>query len=179
MRRPAALLLCLTAAAAAVGVLCAPLSLRAAEEDLPPPAGKVLLTVSGRIARTNGNSVASFDREMLERLGLRTVRTSTVWTDGVKLFEGPLVRDLLAAVGADRGGGEVTASALNDYVVTIPAADFEKYGVILALRMDGRELLARDKGPLWIVYPRDQHAELRDARYDNRWVWQLNRLQVQ
>jgi hypothetical protein len=177
VRRLAVPLLCL-AAAAVVAATCTPLSSRAAEGELTPPAGKVVLIVSGHIARTNGNGVASFDREMLERLGLLTVRTSTVWTDGVKDFEGPLVRDVLAAVGVDRAT-EVTASALNDYAVVIPAADFDKYGVILALRMDGRELLAKDKGPAWIVYPRDDNPELRDARYDNRWVWQLNRLQVQ
>ena len=35
-----------------------------------------------------------------------------------------------------------------------------------------------DKGPFWIVYPRDQHEVLQDIRYDYRWVWQLDSLQV-
>jgi hypothetical protein len=37
----------------------------------------------------------------------------------------------------------------------------------------------RDKGPLWIVYPRDDYSVLHDARYDSRWVWQLNKLHIE
>ncbi len=156
-------------------IVAAPLS-RGAAQELPAPTGKVILTVGGNIERTNGKGVAALDREMLERLGVRTIRTSTVWTEGVKVFEGPLARDVLTFLGAR--GTTVEAVALNDYVVNIPASDFEKFDVVLALRMDGRELLARDKGPIWIVYPRDAFRELRDAAYDARWIWQLNRLNI-
>jgi hypothetical protein len=44
--------------------------------------------------------------------------------------------------------------------------------------MDGERLLPRDKGPIWIVYPRDDFPELTDIRYDYRWVWQLTRLEI-
>jgi hypothetical protein len=37
----------------------------------------------------------------------------------------------------------------------------------------------RDKGPLWIAYPRDFNKVLQDSRYDARWVWQLNKLHVE
>ena len=144
--------------------------------ELPQPQGRVILTVGGTIAATNGDAKASFDRDMLAELGLRTVRTSTTWTDGVKTFEGVLARDLLARVGAK--GSKVTATALNDYAIDIPMSDFETYDVLLALRMDGKDLLPRDKGPVWIVYPRDEKPELRDPRFDSRWVWQLKALQV-
>jgi hypothetical protein len=45
--------------------------------------------------------------------------------------------------------------------------------------MDGQTLSRDDKGPLWIVYPRDDHEALQDIRYDYRWVWQLYQLDVQ
>lgn len=73
----------------------------------------------------------------------------------------------------------MTAIALNDYAVDIPTADFYAYDVLVAYRMDGATLNRNDKGPLWIVYPRDDHAALQDIRYDYRWVWQLYRLDVQ
>ncbi|RDJ27919.1 hypothetical protein DWF00_12810 [Bosea caraganae] len=142
---------------------------------MPQPEGRPLLEISGRITATNRNAAAVFDRAMLEKLGLRTLRTGTAWTDGVKVFEGVLVRDLLAAVGAERAT-MMRAVALNDYVVDIPLSDFQRYDAIIALSMDGRELTARDKGPLWIVYPRDQFGELQDERYDARWIWQLKQL---
>jgi hypothetical protein len=143
---------------------------------LPQPQGKPVLTISGVIETKNKEAEAVFDRTLLESIGMRTLKTSTNWTTGVRTFEGVLVRDVLRRVGAK--GTYAIASALNDYSAEIPLSDFEKFDVLLALRMDGRDLLPRDKGPIWIVYPRDQHAELQDARYDQRWVWQLNSLTI-
>jgi hypothetical protein len=143
---------------------------------LPPPRGEVLLTVTGRIEHTTAPGRAEFDRAMLEALGVHTIRTSTVWTDGVLTFEGPLLCDVLDRVGAR--GNRLNARALNDYWVEIPVEDCRKYPVLLALKRDGRELQRRDKGPIWIVYPRDEHAELRAEQINTRWIWQLDRLEV-
>lgn len=121
-------------------------------------------------------SRTSFDRDALEALPRHTIDTHTSVTDGVHHFEGPLMRDVLAA--AHFGGDDVLAIALNDYEITIPMSDFERFDVIAALEMDGEILTPRDRGPIWIVYPRDDHAELQDIRYDYRWVWQLTRIQA-
>ena len=148
-----------------------------AGESLPQPSGRVILTISGAIENTNGDGVARFDRAMLERLGVTKVNTSTSWTDGVTRFEGVLARDLLKAVGAT--GDQVSARALNDYAIEIPFSDFESYDVLFAFRMDDVDLTPRDKGPLWIVYPRDEHPELRNQDVDTEWLWQLVNLDVQ
>lgn len=147
-----------------------------AAEPLPPPAGPVLLTIAGAIEVTNGPGEARFDRKMLEGLGLATIRTATPWTDGVKVFEGVRLRAVLERVGAK--GPRLHAVALNDYEITLPAEDLA-FEPILAMRMDGEVLLPRNKGPLWIVYPRDQFPILQDERFDHRWVWQLKRLSVE
>lgn len=165
-------------AAAAQGV-AAP-SAAAGDYNLDEPSGPVILSITGSIAANNAETadkVAHFDRAMLEALGMVTLRTSTAWTEGVQEFEGVLVRDVLGLIGAS--GDEVLAMALNDYVIGIPAHEFEEYPVVLALRMDGRDLHIRDKGPIWIVYPRDQYPELQNPMTDKKWVWQLNRLHVE
>ena len=143
---------------------------------LPPPVGDVLLVVGGAITQTNVGSEAHLDLAALRSLPTVTLKTTTVVTDGVKHFEGVLLRDLLLWVGA--AGSYVEARALNNYTVDIPIKDFHDYDVILATHMDGNRLLTADKGPLWIVYPRDQWRALQDIRYDYRWVWQLNRLTI-
>jgi len=146
-------------------------------DAFPAPEGEIVLTITGQIARTNNDDSAMFDEAMLTALPSASLETSTVVTDGVRQFDGFLMRDLLALVGAD--GETVSATALNDYIIDIPMEDFERFDVLVATHMDGQRLLPSDKGPLWIVYPRDDHTELQDMRYDYRWVWQLVRLKVE
>lgn len=134
-----------------------------------------MLTVSGKIERTNGDGVALFDMEMLEALGKASLTSRWELSEVPQLFEGIPLRALLDRVGVQ--GKSLRASALNDYVAVIPIDDL-RFEPILATKVDGRVLTIRDKGPLWIAYPRDQYKVLQDARYDSRWVWQLNKLHV-
>jgi hypothetical protein len=146
-------------------------------DALPQPSGPVVLEVTGSIRNTNSGGAARFDRQMLEALGPRKLRTSSAWTTGEAEFEGILARDLLDAVGAE--GTNVTASALNDYAIAIPLQELRRYPVMLALKMNGEYLKVRDKGPIWIVYPRDQYTELQDSLTDKKWVWQLQKLRIE
>ncbi|HSA79265.1 MAG TPA: hypothetical protein VLE23_00500 [Geminicoccaceae bacterium] len=145
--------------------------------DLPRPAERVILTVAGAIARTNSPGQAEFDHAMLEQIGTTRLRTWTPWTEGEPEFEGVLARQLMAALGAT--GTAVRAVALNDFESTIPLADFDRYPVLLATRIDGKRLEVRDKGPIWIVYPWSDHPELDDLPTRRKSVWQLTSLHVQ
>jgi len=145
-------------------------------ERLSLPDDALVLEVQGTIANTNVDGAAVFDMAMLKALPPVALETTTAVTDGVHRFDGFLMRDLLELVGAN--GSVVTAAALNDYVIDVDIEEFYRFDVVVAYAMDDEPLLASDKGPLWIVYPRDQHGELQDIRYDYRWVWQLNRLEV-
>lgn len=147
------------------------------EGALPSPSGEVVLTIGGAINVTNVGEEAHLDADMLASLPRHRMTTHTSVNDGPQSFEGFLASDLLDAVDAE--GSDVTALALNDYRVTIPMADFETYDVLMADTMNGERLTRRDKGPLWIVYPRDDHQALQDIRYDYRWVWQLYRLEIE
>lgn len=144
---------------------------------LPTPEGSIVLEVRGALSRINSEDAAQFDMEMLQALPTVRLETTTAVTDGMRVFEGFLMRDLLDLV--DARGSTVTASALNEYAIDIAIEEFDRFDIVVAYRMDGEPLLPSDKGPLWIVYPRDQHAELQDIRYDYRWVWQLRWLDIQ
>jgi hypothetical protein len=159
-----------------LGLLMALALHSAAQAGEATSTGQPVLTVSGSIARGEGDATATFDRAALESLGTVMIETTTPWTEGVQRFEGVLVRKLLAAVGAT--GDTVKARALNRYVALIPAGDFEKYDVILAFRQNGRDLGEDEMGPLFIVYPFDGHAALRHAQTYSRAVWQLSELEV-
>jgi hypothetical protein len=159
-----------------VGCFLAASALGAGAGELPKPSGPVVLTITGAITNTNGPGKAEFDRAMLEGLGLETLRTSTPWTEGVVAFEGVPMARLLDTVGAT--GSWLHTIAINDYAVDLEAAEMRRYEVLMAMRQDGKPLRVRDRGPLWVVYPREQHAELMDAAHNNKWIWQVREIEV-
>lgn len=161
--------LCLLGAAA--------LFLTAAAHALEPPKGKVILTLSGNIKHKNAGDNADFDMDMLAALPQHSFTTKTPWYKEAKKFTGPLLRDVLAAAGAQ--GTTLKAVALNDFKVDLPAGDAQKFPVIIARLMDGQPMRIRDKGPLFIVYPFDTDIELQSTRYYSRSAWQLRTLEVQ
>lgn len=154
-----------------------PLGAPARAATLPQPTGPVILRVTGAIENRNEPEAAAFDRAMLEALGTATVTTSTSWTDGTPTFEGVPLAAILDAVGAT--GSTLHAVAVNDYAIDLDVAEVRKYPVLAAMKQDGRELRLRDRGPLWIVYPRDDYPELRPERNDYKWIWQLKQIDVQ
>lgn len=143
---------------------------------LPPPEGPVILTVTGQIGATNAEGHVALDVALLTEIGLTKIDTNTIWTSGVQHFEGVLLADFIAAVGAK--GSALRATALNDYAVEIPLSDAVAGGPILAFRMNGVDLSPRDKGPIWIVYPYDQHTDYQTEVIYSRSIWQLDRIEV-
>jgi hypothetical protein len=84
---------------------------------------------------------------------------------------------VLDRVGAS--GDTVIATALNDFVSPVPMSEIRKYNVLLATTMNGKQMEVSDKGPIWIVYPRNDNPELQDSKFNDRWVWQLRELRVE
>ncbi len=136
-------------------------------------------TVLTRIVSSAENTQVEteFTRAELEALPQMTIITDNDYVEGETTFSGPLVRDLF---GTDTiaPGQELVLTALNDYFVTIPASDVIEYDVILALSMDGVAMTARDKGPVWVIYPMTEHEELREASYNDRLIWQLRSVEL-
>lgn len=142
---------------------------------LPKPGGRVILTVRGRLGDGHGPA-ADFDEAMLAAMPQRTLETRTPWHEGTKAFTGPLLRDVLGAVGAQ--GRTLRAIALNDYKVDIPFDDVRTIDVVMARLLDGRPMPVRDKGPLFIIYPFDDRPELRTPQYFSRCAWQLRTIEI-
>ncbi len=137
-------------------------------------ASDVVLTIDGKIA-----GQASVDLTMTDIMayGRQTVMTRTPWHDTVTTFEGVPIADLIDRLGAT--GETLSVMALNNYYSEIPVADLRKYGVILAYKQDGAYMPVSDKGPLFVVYPFDAHAELHDEVFFARSAWQVRSITVE
>jgi len=143
---------------------------------LPEPQGPPLLIVGGRISQFNGDGVVRFDRAMLDSLPQHAMTTTTPWTEGRQRFEGPLLADLLAAVGSQ--GQELLLRALNDYFAVVDLEEVAGYPLLLAMRVNGSTLSVRDKGPIWLLYPMSEFPELDTPYHRADMVWQLARIEV-
>jgi hypothetical protein len=162
--------------------------------DLAAPGGPVVLTVTGKITRTNRGpfddfedaflkyherrfeKAAAFDRAMLEGLGMAEVVVRyDAWPKSYR-FQGPWLKDVLAAVGAAPEG--VTILALDGFAQEISKQDLDAYDWIVAIKRDGRFLDIGRHGPLWVVYGRrDGQAMTEDD--EQRWPWAAFLIDVQ
>ena len=139
---------------------------------------KALLTVSGRIGRINNETTDTYDFSEADFLKLATasITTSTPWTP-TSVFVGPLLVDVMRVAGVT--SGTLTFKTLDDYSAPIPWEDLVRYGVILAHSQDGQRLNNNRWGPLWTIYPRDQHsAALRGPIAESRFIWQVDRIEA-
>lgn len=125
---------------------------------------------------THNAKTYSYDRAALEALGIETVETTTIWTEGVQVFEGVPLARLMQEIGAQEG--KMLATAINDYTVEIPLSDAVENGPIVAITMNGAQMSVRDKGPLWVVYPYDANEDYRTEVVYSRSIWQLDRIEV-
>ncbi|PJG60774.1 molybdopterin-binding protein [Aeromonas cavernicola] len=135
------------------------------------------LKIEGAINQPNYEQVALWDEAMLGALPEYEITTRTPWYDDAKTFRGPRLSDILAKVGAN--GTQLTITALNDYSITLPISDANKYQILLARSIDKIPLSVRDKGPLFLIYPFDQYPELRNKLYYGRAIWQISTIKVE
>lgn len=145
-------------------------------DALPAPTGDIILSVDGKISRSNHDTSADFDLAMLDALPQSHYQTTHPWSETPHDYSGVLLRDLLSSLGAT--GDTVTAKALNDYQADIPVADAQNYDILLATHVDGEVMDVRHKGPVWVMYPLDQHPELKKAATYSVMVWHLRQLSV-
>ncbi len=161
--------------------------------ELAQPSGPVVLTIAGKIGKTNRpafdafedgilnyhekrfDKAAAFDRAMLEGLGLHEV--TIAYKDWPKpfRFEGPRLKDLLAAVGAT--GATISMLALDGYAVDVEVSELDRDDWILAIARDGAPLALGQRGPAWAVYARgDGQPPSHDD--EARWGWAIFYIEV-
>jgi hypothetical protein len=163
-------------------------------QSLKAPTGPVILTVTGKIAQTNRGPfnpdndllfknthvtferAASFDLAMIEGLGLRSIQADYPQGGPLHTFEGPLLRDVLKAAGAN--GSLVKVSALDGYTQEIPMSELEQWPIVLAVKRDGAYLALGGFGPSWVAFPRRDIPALAD-RNDDKWVWGIVHIAVE
>jgi hypothetical protein len=157
-----------------------------AAEQLEAPKEMVVLTVGGEIANTNRgpfdpnkDSIFSglkigferafaFDRPMLLRLKQGSVTAETEEIGQPAVFTGPLLKEVLAAVGAARA--KVSVVGINGYEGFLEPEDVDNSDWVLALDVDGKPLGLGQQGPIWIINTRAP-GDKPNQSHRGHWVW--------
>lgn len=174
-RRLACAVLALAAVAPAFGRPAAGASPDVPANAAPAAPAAPWLLIEGPADASGRRKATLLTLADLEALPQQAFTTASPWTRQPQHYAGPLLRDVLRRAGAV--GTTIRATALDEYQVQIPAEDAQ-LPVIVALRIDGKLIPVRDRGPMAVIYPFDQRPDLREARYYKRSIWQLKTLRV-
>jgi len=137
--------------------------------------GKALVTISGRIAATNGDGTLRLDQQQLHRLGLRELSVNDPWAKQRIDIQGTWLRDLVALARPDTGATTLHMTALDDYQIDIPLADVRSQSIFLATRTgDGAALPVEEGGPTRVVFTDD----LAPKYSPDLWIWNIQTIEV-
>lgn len=156
-------------------------------EQVPAPKGAVLLTIAGDIDKSNRAAIDLkldgmfkfheiafekafvFDRAMLEDFPLQEIMAQPPQYSAPVTFRGPLLRDVLKALGAE--GASIRTRALDGFAVDLSAKEIAEKDWILALAADGRPFGIGDQGPVWMMHT-PSVIKVPEAE-EQRWPWAL------
>ncbi|MDJ0629225.1 MAG: hypothetical protein QNJ44_13285 [Rhodobacter sp.] len=162
--------------------------LTAANADVAPPEGRVILTVGGDLAVANGPGATEddynflgyldleyeksmlFDDAMLAALPQHEVKATLLDLGREIAYTGPRLSDVLRASGAE--GKTALPLAFDGYQAEIPWDQMVQYEPIMATHGDGVPLEVGKLGPLMIVFPVVEDEELYES-FEALQVWAM------
>lgn len=139
-------------------------------------ADRVVLSISGAISQGGETHRVDFTLAQLKSMTQYDFQTENPWVSEPHRYRGPRLSAILKKVGAT--SNRLTLIALNDYQIDLNFKHIEKYQPILAWSDNGKTMLVRDRGPLWLMLPIYRYPQLKNNQYNSYMVWQLRRIIV-
>lgn len=156
------------------------------------PKEAVILTVAGDIAYTNRGAfdpkldgfmkyheiefkkAHTFDIAMLEDFPMSEIKCQPPQYSSNVTFQGPLLRDVLKALGAERAS--IQTRALDGFAVDLTSEQVNAKDWILATRVNGKPFGIGGRGPVWMIHT--PSAEKVPEEEEKNWPWALFYIQV-
>ena len=150
-----------------------------ADSVIPAPTGPVILTIDGKISKTNVDKTLQLDMATLESMGLVEYTVDDPFSKKKVAFSGVLISQFLQVIGADKNATTLKLLALDDYSTDMKISDTLKWPIIIATKADGKYMPIDQKGPVLTVLPFNDFPEIDHVSYDLQWVWSLTKITVQ
>lgn len=141
-------------------------------QQIPKPAGKVVLAVKGVASGNSGAHLTKLDLRTIKSLPSVTLRVDEPFVKTKMSFTGVRLSELLAVTGVPRSSGRIYMHALDDYHVTFSRQDLVSSGALLATSADGAAMSLKEGGPIRVVFPGDSRV----AGNTDNWIWSLDRI---
>lgn len=136
-----------------------------------------LLEIEGLVKPNSPRGSHVFSEQDFLKLDTVKLVTATAWTPKSE-FIGPELSTVLAAAGVAPNATEMRFYAIDAYEITIPISDITKYRPVMAHTQDGERLKIPTRGPVFLVYPRDQYPELTAIKGQAQFVWMVCKIIV-
>jgi hypothetical protein len=155
-------------------VMVKPAVLRAGQA-VPLPKKKPILTLAGKISKTNANKALMLDAGSLDEMGVMKVRLYEPTVKKQMSFQGVWLADVLKVAGVDKSASSVHFTALDDFQADLTTAQIAQGGVFLATKSgDGAPIDIENGGPTRIVFMDGVKA----GKNEDAWIWSLKTLDV-
>lgn len=135
-------------------------------------ARKVSIKLVGELA---SSAPASVGYEELDRLPLTTYVTYNPFLKEEQSYTGVLLSELVKAYGAP-GVERVTVGAMDGYQVDFSRGEWERYEVMLAIRVWGEPIPVSDSGPFKVAIRYEKIEGDKRRPYNRKWIWLINEL---
>jgi len=132
----------------------------------PAPVGEALITVSGKIGKTNSGDNYVLDQAAFDAKSVELTYNDPWMGDGLK-YKGILLKDLITLVKPKSDVTTVSLIATDGKAFDIALADAKQYNIILARWVDGALLTEANGGPVKVAYSDDAKATYPDTQ----WAW--------
>lgn len=136
------------------------------------PERLVSIRLSGNVADAAPPSITVED---LEKLPQTEYDVRDPYAHKKVRYKGVLVRDVVARYGKP-DTTRLRLRALDEFKAEITRDEWTKWTVLLATRKNGERMTIADSGPARIVFPYDTAKDIDPIVYNDKWIWQVNRI---
>lgn len=157
---------------------------RAAEQDAVRAHGQAderdgwTLAVVGEVEQPISLSWQQIEAMRATEVVTRAPAEDSLRSQHASRWRGVRLDALVDRARPHEGVTEVTLVAYDGFRATVQLDDARRFPLVLAYESDGQPIPRASGGPLYAVYPIDEHPELRD-RYDGRfWVFYVTHVIV-
>ncbi|MEN6523261.1 MAG: molybdopterin-dependent oxidoreductase [Anaerolineaceae bacterium] len=128
--------------------------------------GDALITVKGKIDKTNSGSNYVLDQAAFDSKSVELTYNDPWMGDGLK-YKGILLKDLIEMVKPAADVTTVSLICTDGKAYDVALADAQKYDIMLTHWVGGELLTEENGGPVKVAYPDDAKA----TYPDENWAW--------